>query len=178
VAALAEHMSRSEPDPPSISAPVKPKPDRIVQPQLFEPPNISESEHPTSESASTGMKHQHPAKYLTAALGHRPDTPGPTRDSWDHAAAAIEKYRTRYEITSPTALGPEPDAGVFRQRLDRNQAAAQILQSVEHPECPAGRDTNLERITRDKPELASLEPGRQESIGWECFSDGGACDGR
>jgi conjugative relaxase-like TrwC/TraI family protein len=119
-ATLAERMSRTEPDIPSIDYPLAHENRIATMPDMTATPALGEhdSEH---------ERHEAPG-YLTAAVGQRPGPGDPRQASWQHAADAIGDYRSRYQIPAdePSALGPVPPAGRFSQRHDRAQTADRV----------------------------------------------------
>ncbi len=80
-----------------------------------------------------------------AVLGPRPDQADPNRAAWEHAAAAIHQYRTRYNIAAdePVLPGPQPAAGQFQQRYDRHHTAAAILDALDRLDRPKTSCVNL-----------------------------------
>jgi hypothetical protein len=72
-------------------------------------------------------------EYIVKVLGPKPDVAGRTREAWERAATAIERYRSCYAINpeEATALGREPPAGQFEQRLDRRRTALDVLDARE-----------------------------------------------
>ncbi len=58
---------------------------------------------------SRGLRHVEPPRYITSALGRRPEGKAPRR-TWDRALHAIERYRARHGVNDPwRALGPRPE---------------------------------------------------------------------
>lgn len=152
---LAERISRSEPDVPSIDTAL-----------AHEHTITAEQEnelHPDDAQGDVQPDRDHaPARgrdgYLTAGLGPRPNPGRPDRETWDHAAEVIESYRSLYHIPAGTdlLLGPEPPAGRFQQRHDRDQAARLARAAVR-------------QLGPDHPQLA-IEPEDRETgrdHGWE-----------
>ncbi|MGI8411628.1 MAG: MobF family relaxase [Solirubrobacteraceae bacterium] len=164
--ALAEQIGRSEPEVPSIRTPLAHEHAIATEHEETAMPQMREH-HATSERDPSQRDHdgeQRPGEHVTAVLGPQPEPGNPNREAWDRASTAIERYRSRYEIDDPAALGPEPPAGEFQQRLDRRQAAAEILDALDRPVQQRGA---LEEQIRNTPGLAHEEPERDRTVGWE-----------
>lgn len=156
LALIAEQLSRREPDLPSIATPL------AHEQQIKE-----EHEHEREgRDEKRERAHGHPPRYATLALGARPADPD-LAIVWDGAADAIESYRAAYDIdlTEASALGPEPSAGAFRQRHDRQQVVAELLYARAALGRPTDRSRSIELATRDVPGVIAAEP--EPSLGWE-----------
>jgi hypothetical protein len=104
-----------------------------------------------------------PAAYLTHTLGQRP-ADGQARPIWDAAAAAIEGYRDRWDITDErTALGARPDDP--DQRADRHDTVTALrdltgrLADCEPDPLGSARSPGREDVARDPFDLTP--PGAQ-----------------
>ncbi len=97
-----------------------------------------------------------PAAYLTHTLGQRP-ADGQARPIWDAAAAAIEGYRDRWDITDErTALGARPDHP--DQRADRQDTVTALRDLTSRlaegePDPPGSGAPGREDATRDPFDL-------------------------
>jgi hypothetical protein len=165
---LAERMGQTEPDLPSIHTPLAHE-HTITNSENTTRQRSSEPEEGRDSTLNRPERRDPPA-YLTAALGPPPATTGPDQARWQHAAAAIEHYRDRYNIADddPRALGSEPPAGHFQQRHDRNQVAQSLNHARTHLNPPqheptASQDRDIDdNDTAARPTTASrvneLEP--------------------
>lgn len=167
IAQLATRMSRTEPEVPSISTPLAHE-DTITRQHSHEdrPAGRDQPDHRLHEPHPPS-----PPEHTVAVLGSQPGPQHPNRQTWDHAAAVIERYRTRYDIPAEetTALGPKPPAGHFRQRHDQNQAASQIIDTRQQLNPREHKARPSERQIRDIPGLIRNEPEHQpdRTPGWE-----------
>lgn len=133
---LAEHLSRTDPELPSIMLPlaheqtIRQATDRAAQPDS--------DLRPTSRQPSTSHV--------------VPENAGATE-----LPASIRAYRTRYEIPDedPRPLGPPPPADAFQQRLDWRGVVRKTLQKLDNdnltPQARALRE-QLEELDRPAPE--------------------------
>ncbi|MGI8429071.1 MAG: AAA family ATPase, partial [Solirubrobacteraceae bacterium] len=161
--ALAEQIGRSEPEVPSIHTPLAHEHAVTKQQETAMPP--MREHHPASERDPNPPdlgRDRRPGEHLTAVLGPQPEPGHPSREAWDRGSSAIERYRSRYDIDDPAALGPEPPAGEFQQRQDRRDAAGEVLDALDRPVQQRGE----ERI-RSIPGLAHEQSERDRTIGWE-----------
>jgi hypothetical protein len=105
--------------------------------------------------------------YIERVLGDRPGD-SKRAEAWERAAASIEDYRTAYDIdgSEPTALGPEPAAGAFRQRLHRKLAAGEVLDAQAQLGRPVDAFGPVETRMR---EVQGLVPDEkvERTRGWE-----------
>lgn len=156
LAQLAEHLGRAEPDLPSIATPLAHE--REIE------------ERQTADQERTGRdgedERREPPRHL-AGLGPRPEAPERAA-GWDRAATAIEAYRAAYGIdpAEESALGPEPAAGAFQQRRDRELAADEVLEALAELGRPVSRVGPLEERLRGVPGLVP-EAESERSMGWE-----------
>ena len=104
---------------------------------------------------------------MFAVLGPPPGRSDPNRGTWEHAASTIERYRSRYGIDDPSALGPEPPAGEFTQRKDRRQAAAQVLNALERLGRSVAHEGPLDRRILNTSALTGNCSEADRTIGWE-----------
>jgi conjugative relaxase-like TrwC/TraI family protein len=123
---LAERVSATDPELPSIALPLaherviqanvrqsnqtgRPRDNRPVEPS----PSATRPELPQLASG-TGLSEQD------------------QRHAVDERPAAVDVYRTKYATpdVDPRPLGAEPAAGAFRQRLDRRHAARDALHAL------------------------------------------------
>ena len=144
VVALAAHLSRTEPDVPSIRVPLAHEGQITVAPDATRDlPAMGQT--PDRDPAELPEESVHPPEYLTTALGQRPSAADPARETWQHAADAVQDFRARYEIAEddPALLGSEPPAGRFQQRHDRTHAARDVAAAVR-------------RLGRDPDELGPI----------------------
>ena len=137
--ALAERMSRTEPDVPSIHLPLAHETD-IVR-------DINSATHSTTREMSTARE---PDERATQALGPRPAPDDPRRVTWDAGADQITGYRQRYEIPEhdPRPLGPEPPIGCFTQRDEHRRMSMALndaARSLGHPAHGADPERHRER---------------------------------
>jgi hypothetical protein len=168
-AALAAHMSRTEPEIPSINIPLAHEAAITAAHRATDAPPAS----PLRAVDQNGPEQlqAHPAsilpEHLTKALGQPPDPSDPERQAWNRAANAIRSYRTRYRIEDDetSALGPEPAAGEFQQRHDRKQAVEQLGDALQHVD-RAGKqlDPVSQRIPDIRRRLAPDEPTREQDV--------------
>jgi conjugative relaxase-like TrwC/TraI family protein len=137
ISRLAELLSRTDPDLPSIATP-------LAHEQQVE----RQPDQPDHEAQRPWL----------SVLGDRP-AEEPQRELWDQAANLIQAYRDRHGIgpEEPSPLGPQPAAGSFSHRLDRRQTAAQLTQTL--------RDLDRTDEARRLLEPARLE--RDDDLGWE-----------
>jgi hypothetical protein len=163
IRSMSEAMSRTEPDAPSIQTPLAHEssitarqPDTTAH-ETGEIHSIGEVSQPRTTDAEQAMK----------VLGLAPHAAHPDRAVWDHAACAIETYRTRYQITDPAALGPEPPAGSFEQRQDRHQAATHVLEALDRLERPAHHGGTIEERILKTPGLTYGELDHDRAVAWE-----------
>jgi hypothetical protein len=181
LAVLADRMSRPEPEVASIDTPLAHESeieheharelgadDGAVTRDQLEPNAVTSEPGGEREHGSRADDTQ---PHVVAVLGPRPRANDPNLPAWDAAAAAIERYRTRYNIgpEEPIALGPEPPPGQFAQRHDRNQAAAKIIGALHELDRPADRlGLTEERVlTTEASGDDASERERHRSIGWE-----------
>jgi conjugative relaxase-like TrwC/TraI family protein len=182
IGALAECMGRSEPEIPSIRTPLAP--DTRAPRHDNDPgdPGYAEAEQTEARRVialrnrdvdldqDANPRRQDPRAYLTAVLGERPDTAGPKHDAWQHAAVAIENYRTRHHINpdEPTALGPEPKPGQFQQRADRTRTAAEVLDALHTLDRTVPERGPIKQRIQGTPGLVpDQQPTLDQTIGWE-----------
>ena len=165
LAQLSEHMSHPEPDLPSIATPLAHEGEIREQHALDQDPADRAN---SAEDRDRSLRHSgnDPPRYLQA-LGPRPagqQGAGP----WDRAAAAIETYRTAYNIepSEPSALGPKPAAGAFQQRHDRAFTAGEVLEALAELDRPMRSLGPIEERLRDVPGLVP-DDGTERTIGWE-----------
>ncbi len=157
LSALAQRMSRTEPDVPSIHTP-------LAHEQTITTAADHARRQATQDSdprRGADRVSDPQSAYVTAVLGQRPDATTPGRHAWDQAAEALQSYRDRYQIDpdEQTALGAEPRAGNFKQRHQRNQAARQVLnarRALGHDQPEHGPLSELGR------EIPGLVPARDE----------------
>jgi len=155
---VREHHER-ELDPPSDPEPIEHHPRHVREANDARPtPDLSARPAPDERGDDNAA--------VVSVLGPRPEHDDPSLPAWQRGAATIERYRSQYNLTSgEPALGAEPPAGKFEQRLDRRRAAAELLDAPDQ----VGRSAEYEaptpspirrapRLTRDE-----LEP----SNGWE-----------
>ncbi len=166
IAQLAEHMSREEPDLPSIATPLALE-QQIVDRQQNElrarPRAPSHADTPARDNERPVRERQR----VASVLGPQPSVTDTTHAAWHDAARAIVDYRTRYEIDpgEPAPLGSEPAAGLFQQRLDRKRAAARIAQALKELGLTIdGREPTAERILTSAD---SIERDQDRGNGWE-----------
>ena len=167
IPALAEHLSRSEPDVPSIHIPLAHEADITHRPDAIE---ITPAPAPTSavaveEGARAPVRETPP--HLLAALGERPPIPGDDRVVWETAADAISQYRDRYAIPDddPRPLGPTPKPGRFRQRHEHGQVADYLTttaQRLNHTpvelDGSASPEADRDRLAYERDTDAGYEP--------------------
>jgi conjugative relaxase-like TrwC/TraI family protein len=162
IAALAEHLSRSEPDVPSIQVPLAHEADIAVRPDRIEsaPAPVAEQEHVPAPVSDT-------PPHLIAALGERPPTPGGDRLVWETAADGISQYRERYAIPDDDLrpLGSEPKPERFRHRHERARVADYLTaaaQRLDHtalePDGTSSPNADRERLARERDLDAGYEP--------------------
>ena len=167
LAQLAERMSRTEPEVPSISLPLAHEQRLTTTPDAAPDPR-SADQTPAIDRASDPTDHAPDPPHLTVVLGERPDPTDPAREIWQHGADAIERYRERYAIPAdePRPLGPEPPAGRFGQRHDRTLAAETVTTAVRQ----LGRDPHdHDRTASRGAELDALDRhrAREHDTGYE-----------
>ncbi|MBV8992037.1 MAG: hypothetical protein JO372_26055 [Solirubrobacterales bacterium] len=175
--ALAEQMSRSEPQVPSIQTPLAHE-HHIRQEnehQLDNAPNalaIAREDHVPEQDGERSSKSladesrseraepdrdQPPGRrretstHTTAVLGSRPDPHDPRRAAWQRGAAAIDRYRSAYNLEDDElALGPQPAAGKFQQRHDYRQTTIQVRDALRqlghHVELDCPVDQRLPKV--------------------------------
>ncbi|MDQ2759870.1 MAG: relaxase domain-containing protein [Actinomycetota bacterium] len=164
--ALAGQIGRSEPEVPSIHTPLAHEHAIATEHEETAMPPTRE-QHAISERDPGQPDHcrdQRPGEHVTAVLGPQPEPGNPNREAWDRASTAIERYRSRYEIDDPAALGREPPPGEFGQRWARREAAAEILGTLDRPVQQRGE---LEEQIRGGAGLTHEEPERDRTVGWE-----------
>ena len=157
IVALAAHLSRTEPDVPSIHVPLAHEEQITVAPDATRDLPAT-GQTPDRDPAGLPEESVQSPEYLTAALGPRPTAPDPARKTWQQAADAVQDYRARYEIPEdePAALGPEPPAGRFQQRHDRTRAAQRVGAAVRQ----LGRDPDELDLTASR--LGDRDPVARE----------------
>jgi ATP-dependent exoDNAse (exonuclease V) beta subunit len=161
--ALAERMSRIEPEVPSLHVPLAHEAavTREIETVQSDPGPDRRTQRDDASDDVQGPR------YLTDTLGPRPSQDDASRPAWDAGARAITQHRTRYQVTDDAAgpLGNEPPAGRFRERHDYHQAQAAISQAQDTlgwtPE--PGPEQPVHRPRSDRPlerhaELDGYEP--------------------
>ena len=175
---LAERMSTTEPDLPSIAFPlaheqsIRDRQDLEATPyhptlERATEPRATETRALEPPRQSVDAQRSGPVKPRVAAvLGPRPGREGAETDAWDQAAAAIHEYRDRYGIPpdETQTLGVPPPAGAFRQRLDRRYAATRVLDSLATLHLDRD-DDELQQRLRDASE--NTNERSQQTIGRE-----------
>jgi len=160
VQALAERMSQTEPELPSIRTPLAHE--HAIDADTNTPAIT------TRERTTGGIEPDaQPDHHLLSVLGQQPPDTDPRRGLWEQASQAIAGYRARYQITDPSALGAEPPAGEFAQRYDRRQTARQVLQALDELGRPVHHDGGLEERILNTPGLTTPQPQHERTIGWE-----------
>jgi hypothetical protein len=176
VGALARHMSRSEPELPSIYTPLAHEAhlreqqareggDRERQAAIGAVPQGILT--PAQQLLRAHQGRISAAEHARAVLGPRPQAAGANLAAWERAALTIKRYRTHYNLMpdEPTPLGPEPPPGQFQQRYDRRQAATEILEALNELGRPVGRQRPIEERTPNPPGLSHDE--LDQGIRWE-----------
>ncbi len=179
---LAQRMSQSEPDVPSIRTPLAHEneiEEQLARELADRPPvidNHRQLDQPEGSIEMSDKDGQDPRERgsasaspgVIAVLGPRPHTADPSLAAWELAANAIQQYRTAYNIApdEPVLLGPTPAAGEFQQRYDRRQAAAAVLDALDKLERPGFR-RGLANERVETPHIARNEPGHEPAVGWE-----------
>jgi hypothetical protein len=171
IAALAEQLSRAEPDVPSIQIPLAHEAQITRAPDSVEmvgaPDAVESPPGPVIDEEDVRAPASHTPPHLVAALGDRPPTPGADRVVWETAADAISQYRDRYNIPDddPRPLGPKPKPGRFGHRHDHAQAAGYLTTAarrLDHtaaePETTAAPDADRERLARERDPDVGYEP--------------------
>jgi hypothetical protein len=176
LAALARHMSRTEPELPSIQTPLAHEAHIREQQAL----GRDDRERQAAIGAvprgiltpARRLLHAHQerisaAEHARAVLGPRPQAAGANLAAWERAALTIKRYRTHYNLRpdEPTPLGPEPPPGQFQQRHDRRQAATEILEALNELGRPVYRQRQIEERTPSTPGLGHDE--LDQGIQWE-----------
>jgi conjugative relaxase-like TrwC/TraI family protein len=161
---LAQQMSRTEPDLPSIRTPLAHE--HQIREQEHDAARHDQVQAPDPADRPLGVVEAAP-KYIDRVLGSRPDHPQRAH-AWERAAASIEDYRTAYDIdgSEPTALGPQPAAGAFRQRHDRKLAAGEVLDALDELGRPVDGFRPVKARMREVPGLAR-EKETQQTLGCE-----------
>ena len=151
---LAARMSLTEPEVPSIHLPLAHE-DHITH-------QIKVSRSP-SEPAVAPTPNT-PPDHVIDALGSPPPPGDSARMVWETGAQTIERYRERHAIpdTEPTALGPQPPAGQFTDRVAHRETAAQLTMTARElghtppdaqaarPIRPTAEDSQSLEDTRDR----------------------------
>jgi ATP-dependent exoDNAse (exonuclease V) alpha subunit len=167
--ALAERMSRSEPEIPSIHTPLAYERRISSEHQQTLGHDVDGNHATTNLSTAPRDADQRRGRHVIAVLGPEPHPDDSNRTTWETAADAIERYRERYNIDPAelTALGPEPPAGHFQQRHDRRLAAIQVLDVRDQLDLGGlNRRTIGERI-RETPGLTRDQHTHARGNGWE-----------
>jgi hypothetical protein len=160
---LSEAMSRTEPEVPSIQTPLAHEAAITAQ----QPDTASLDTGESHSIGDGGQQRTTEAEQAVKVLGPAPHAGHPDRAVWDQAACAIETYRTRCQITDPAALGPEPPAGDFQQRHDRDEAATRVLEALDQLDRPAHCEGTIEERILKTPGLSHREPDHDRAHGWE-----------
>jgi conjugative relaxase-like TrwC/TraI family protein len=178
LAALAEHIGRSEPDLPSIRTPLAYETEienQHARELNSDPVEESIDLRPAAgiEPSSGNRRHEQTEyppvpEHVTAVLGPRPRSGDPNLRVWEHAASTIQQYRDKYEIPSdePVLLGSAPAVGAFQQRYDRRQAAATVLDALDQVDRPGFHRGDM-RNRLEGPDLNERELSHQRDLGWE-----------
>jgi conjugative relaxase-like TrwC/TraI family protein len=162
IAALAEHLSRSEPDVSSIQIPL------AHEAQITRvSDSVESSPIPVIDEEDVRAPVSDTPPHLVAALGERPPMPGVDRVVWETAADAISQYRDRYAVPDddPRPLGPAPKPGRFRHRHDRAQVTAYLTTAarrLDHTpvelDATAAPDAHRDRLARERDPDIGYEP--------------------
>jgi ATP-dependent exoDNAse (exonuclease V) alpha subunit len=180
LSALAERMSRSEPEVPSIHTPLAHETElrdlhdlelsdgNEAAPDSTRPGAIAALDRGEADRHPVTGRPAAPSRYLLAGLGARPTATDPNLHVWERAADAIERYRLAYDIdpNEPAVLGPQPPAGELEQHDHRAIATSLVREAratlnLEHEQTPAAERTV------DLPALADHDPAWGPTIEWE-----------
>lgn len=148
---LAERMSRTEPDIPSIHIPL------AHEAEVARAAGAAQEPGPAEDRRDPGSPPALP-RYLTNTLGQPPPPLNPRREEWLTASAAISRYRLAHHIPPDTAapLGDEPPPGRFRERQDYQHAETMIKNARETLGLPPTPELRTQQ-SRDR-ELDGYEP--------------------
>jgi conjugative relaxase-like TrwC/TraI family protein len=131
---LADRVSATDPDLPSIALPLAHE--RVIQDDVQRA-----SQGTTSRDERDSRHAEAPPSTADRGLSDGVSATAPARRERSdenaalHRLAVIDAYRTRYAIPDDDSrpLGAEPPAGAFRQRLDRRRAAQDALRTLNTP---------------------------------------------
>jgi hypothetical protein len=135
---LAERMSQTEPEIASIDTPISHE-EAIAR--ATHAARLASTDRPV-ENEPDPRNDRGPGgapAWVIAALEPRPEDRASGYAAWNDGAAAITGYRQHYAIDDDEQrpLGPEPPAGSFQQRHDRNQAAQRVADARRQLRRPA-----------------------------------------
>ena len=127
---LAQRMSATDPDLPSITQPLA---------------------HEALVTIEIGHASASPRPRPPQQQRDRSPTASPTRVR----SPSLDDYRTKYAIPDDDErpLGPEPPADAFRQRLDRRTASRAAIHELQHDPSPEADRTRRQLRQLQEPEL-------------------------
>jgi hypothetical protein len=131
---LAERMSLSEPEVPSIHLPLAHE-DRLISDLEASQSPLEPAVAPTPMTPMTPISPNMPITppgYVTDTLGAPPTPADPNQELWQTAAETIARYRQSHGIpdTEPSALGPLPPAGQFTERLEHRRVTEHLISTA------------------------------------------------
>jgi conjugative relaxase-like TrwC/TraI family protein len=152
---LAERVSATDPDVPSIALPLAHE--RVIQADVrqanqTERPRDNWPGEPSPSATRPDMQHN------TSLGSPDGDDRGPARATPERPPA-VDAYRTKYAIADEDLrpLGGPPPASAFRQRLDRRHAAQSALNTLTPTD---GRD--MDTLARQLHEATDTHAARDE----------------
>jgi hypothetical protein len=191
---LAERLSRTEPDIPSIRTPLLHETE--IETEIHAQHTRELTDHPPALITHHELEHRNHdyalamrdaisgapdrdsqpvrvsrygaavSQRVIAVLGPQPDGADKARPAWEHAAGAIEQYRADYQVAAdePLLLGPAPPAGAFQQRYERRQAAAAVLEALDRLDRPGFHRGPINEHANSL-DVAHEQPDREPTIG-------------